>query len=157
MAFLSLCACLAVYTRGRRVRYRARYLQTLEPAGGSLLRQYSLGNHAKPTATGGLFDDRGVDVSAPGSEDLPSEIDISPDYDALVREMQRIKQEIRAVHSKRTVDHGAPEPTTTTAVARTIDDSVEAELRREIAVMRGELAGLRAETDELRDLPPAYH
>ena len=106
---------------------------------------------------GGLFDARGVDASAPGSGDLPSESDISPDYDALVREMQRIQQEIRAVHTKRTVDYGTPEPTTATVVTRAIDDSIEAELRREMAVMRGELARLQAETDELRDLPPAYH
>ena len=91
------------------------------------------------------------------SNELLSENDVGPHYDALVREMQRIKREVRSLRSKRAVDRGLPEPTNTVVVTRTIDDSVEVDIRREITVMREELVRLQAETDGLRDLPPAYH
>ena len=91
------------------------------------------------------------------SNELLSENDVGSHYDALVREMQRIKREVRSLRSRRAVDHGLPEPINTVAVTRRIEDSVEADIRREIAIMREEFVRLQAETDGLRDLPPAYH
>lgn len=68
-----------------------------------------------------------------------------------------LKQEIQVLRANRTVAHGTPDLTHVTTRAPFIQSDAEAELRGEMAVLRAELTRLQAETEGLRDLPPAYH
>ncbi|KAI0736637.1 hypothetical protein C8Q72DRAFT_14292 [Fomitopsis betulina] len=149
VAFVSLCIYLAIYTRRRKAQDRARHAPRLESFDRQPYRHRSL----RPGTINieRAYAVRCVEDSAPQSETLRSETDPRADYDSLVRELQRMREEIR---EKATVAHYTPNPTPVTAI---IDGGVEAGLRSDIAILRGGLSQLQAETEELRNLPPAYH
>lgn len=161
-AFVFALACFATFIRRRKAQNRACYPQTLEQGGEPLCSHDSLSPVANHSDTEGPHNAQSTEGSAPGSETLSSEInstiDTRPDYDTLLREMRRMKRDIRVLRKVQTVACDTPEPTRVIAVALgpPIDGGVEAELRSDMAVLRAELTRLLAETEELRDLPPAY-
>lgn len=129
VAFVSLCIYLAIYTRRRKAQDRARHAPRL----GSFDRQPYRHRSLRPGTINieRAYAVRCVEDSAPQSETLRSETDPRADYDSLVRELQRMREEIR---EKATVAHYTPNPTPVTAI---IDGGVEAGLRSDIAILRG--------------------
>lgn len=154
-ALFLLGTFFAIHVRRRKARDRGRHPRAMEPVGEPPSRQIALRLGTEHSHAGGPHNAQLMQDSAPANETLLSEIDTHPDYDTLVFQMRRLRGEIRALRANTSVAYDAPE--LAPAGAPSIYGGVEAELRRDIGILRAEWSRLQAETEGLRDPPPAYN